>query len=274
MAGAAAMAPAINLAAAQRGGGDNVGPPSPVSIGPIEKDVVYGKGGAMDLKLDIYHPRPGTEKRMATIHLHGGGFTGGNKETLTERIKPYAANGYVAIASQYRLLGQAQWPAMLEDAKAAIRWTRTNAARLGIDPGRIALVGYSAGGFIALTAAGTQDRPEFEGTGGNVGAGTRVIACAAYYPYRILEGGPPPAPSPTMYVNRYPPTVVFHGLADRTAPFDDSQRLFQMMRQASIPCEFHSFAGQDHVFDRDPKFAVQCANLADLFIDKNVINKT
>ncbi len=88
----------------------------------------------MDLRCDVYRPRAGTEKRMATVHLHGGGFTGGSKETLSERILPFAVNGYVAIASQYRLSGQAAWPAMIEDAKTAIRWTRANAARLGIDP--------------------------------------------------------------------------------------------------------------------------------------------
>ena len=75
-AGVAAAMPALGAGmSAQRGGGGaaaNGGPLSPVSIGQIEKDVVYGKGGAMDLKLDIYHPRPGTEKRIATIHLHGG----------------------------------------------------------------------------------------------------------------------------------------------------------------------------------------------------------
>src|SRR5689334_8643400 len=65
----------------------------------VEKNVVFGKGGAMDLKLDIYKPPSGTEKRMATVHVHGGGFTGGSKETLNERILPFARRGYVAIAA-------------------------------------------------------------------------------------------------------------------------------------------------------------------------------
>ena len=63
--GAAAIAatPAVNLLA---------------QGGNIEKNVVFGKGGGLDLKLDIYRPKPGTAKRAATIHLHGGGFTGGS----------------------------------------------------------------------------------------------------------------------------------------------------------------------------------------------------
>src|SRR5499426_739900 len=148
----------------------------------VEKDVVVGKGGDMDLKLDIYRPPVGTEKRMATIHFHGGGFAGGSKDSLSERLRPYAALGYVAIAAQYRLSGQAGYPALIHDAKAAIRWTRANAKTLGIEPQRMAVVGYSAGGYHALFTAGTGNRSEFEGSGGNPGVGTQVAACLAYYP--------------------------------------------------------------------------------------------
>ena len=85
----------------------------------VESDVVYGKGGDLDLKLDIYRPPAGvTPKRMATIHFHGGGFTRGSKESLAERIKPFAALGYVAIAAQYRLAGQAGYPALVHDAQS------------------------------------------------------------------------------------------------------------------------------------------------------------
>src|SRR5262245_9904903 len=147
-------------------GGAEAQNPNPAQANvSVEKDVVFGKGGDMELKLDIYRPPAGVAKRMATIHFHGGGFAGGSKETLSERIKPYAALGYVAIAAQYRLSGQAGFPALIHDAKAAIRWVRANAKTLGIEPQRIGVVGYSAGGYHALFTAGTGNRPEFEGTG-------------------------------------------------------------------------------------------------------------
>ena len=82
--------------------------------------------------------------------------------------------GYVSIASQYRLTGQGRWPAQIEDVKAAIRWTRANATRLNIDADKIAAAGYSAGGLMALFAAATQDRKEFDGNGGNAGVSTKV----------------------------------------------------------------------------------------------------
>jgi acetyl esterase/lipase len=234
----------------------------------VEKDVVFGKGGSMDLRLDLYRPPASVARRAATIHVHGGGFTGGSKDTLNERIRPFAANGYLAIAMQYRLLGQAPFPAMLEDVKTAIRWTRANAARLDIDPNRIAIVGYSAGGFLALTANGTQNRPEFEGAGGHAGAGTQVAACVAYYP--VVDGGPPPAASAATHVTeRLAPTVLFHGLADTTVPIESSQRFFQLLRDRKVPSEFHSFAGQPHIFDRDAALADVCGRLAVLFIERH-----
>ena len=247
-----------------------------------EKDVVFGKGGDMDLKLDIYKPPAGTEKRMAIVHFHGGGFAGGNKESLSERVRPYAALGYVAIAAQYRLSGQAGFPALIHDAKAAIRWVRANAKTLGIEPQRIAVAGYSAGGYHALFTAGTVNRPEFEGTGGNPGVSSQVAVCLAYYPATNIPATMLPAGSDdaarraatsTTYIAQgFPPTVVFHGMKDTTIPIESSQRLVQQLRDASVPVEFHAFEGVPHVFDSNPEFAVISAQLAHLFMDRHVLN--
>jgi dipeptidyl aminopeptidase/acylaminoacyl peptidase len=69
------------------------------------------------------------------------------------------------------------------------------------------------------------------------------------------------------------PTVLFHGVADTTVPIESSQRFFQLLRDRKVTSEFHSFAGQPHIFDREPAFAVACAQLADLFIDRNTTAK-
>jgi acetyl esterase/lipase len=254
----------------------------------VEKDVVFGRGGSTDLRLDIYRPPAGTEKRMATIHLHGGGFTGGSKNTLSQRVPPYAALGYVGLAIQYRLAGDAKWPAQIEDVKAAIRWARTNAKSLGVDPDKIAVVGHSAGGHLALFAAGTANRPEFEGKGGNSGVGTEVAACSAYYPaaelrprndgtaHALLTPGSDEAAhraaSPVTYIAKgFPPTVIFHGTADTTIPLESSERVFKLLRDAQVPAEFHAIEGVPHVFDSNRDFAEMAARLADFFIDRHVI---
>ena len=123
----------------------------------VEKDVVVGKGGDTELHCDIYSPPVGTGKRMALVHFHGGGFARGSKDTLASKLLPITARGYVSVAAQYRLSGVAKWPSQIDDAKTHIRWVRTNANLLGIDPNRIGVVGYSAGGHIALFTAGQSD---------------------------------------------------------------------------------------------------------------------
>ena len=269
---AGAAVPTLSLVAAQ----------IPSSGVTTEKDVLFGKGGDLDLKLDIYRPPKGKEKRMATIHFHGGGFTGGSKDTLNERVQPYASLGYTAIAAQYRLAGQAGFPALVHDAKAAIRWVRANAKNLNIEPNRIAVVGYSAGGYHALFTAGTGDRPEWEGTGGNAGVSTKVAACLAYYPATNVPGTMMPAGSTdddrrkanaaTYIAAGFPPIAIFHGYKDTTIPIDNSVRLAQQFRDVNVPVEFHGFEGVPHVFDSNPEFALLAAQLADLFLDRHVVN--
>jgi acetyl esterase/lipase len=254
----------------------------------VERDIVFGQGGSTELKLDIYRPPAGTEKRMATIHLHGGGFRAGSKESLNERVRPYAERGYVAITSQYRLTGEARWPAQIHDVKAAIRWVRAHADDLGVMSDRIAIAGYSAGGQLALFAAGTGDRPEFEGEGGTPEVSTKVIACFAYYPGTqvrlgrgananpLLADGSDEAAhvaaSPTTYVADFAPTVLFHGTEDTTIPPDSSERFYRMLQDEAVPSELHLFAGVPHVFDSHPEFAQAAAQLADFFTDRYVIN--
>src|SRR5437879_11784912 len=90
----------------------------------VEKDVVVGKGGDTDLHCDIYRPPAGTEKRMALVHFHGGGFARGNKEALARKVMPITARGYVSIAAQYRLSGAAKWPSQIDDARTHVHWAR------------------------------------------------------------------------------------------------------------------------------------------------------
>lgn len=278
--GTALALPELKARAAQAPGGNAGG-------AAVEQDVVYGKGGNTDLHCDIYRPSGPATKRMAVIHFHGGGFAGGNKSGLAERLKTLSARGYVNIAAQYRLAGVAKWPAQMEDVKASIRWTRANAARLGIDPARIAVAGYSAGGHLALFAAGTQNRSEFEGSGGNSGVKTDVAACLAYYAvtgsawegfrrqFPMPEGSSDEAwrlATPGTYIKSFPPTVLFHGLADVTVPPESSAESLKLLREANIPSELHTFAGVPHEFVSIPEFAESTAQLADFFLERHVIN--
>ena len=240
----------------------------------VDKDVVVGKAGAADLKVDIYHPPAGTEKHMALIHMHGGGFAGGSKN-IPSQVTPITARGYLSMSLDYRLSGVAKWPAQNEDVKTAIGWTRENAAKLGIDPPKIGVVGYSAGGLLALYAAGDPDN--------QLAAAVGFYSVAdlpkdAAYTAALLPAGfddaALKAASPVNHIKAgYPPTILYHGLADTTVPPESSLHVLQLLRDAKVSSELHTFAGVPHAFDgNNPEFAQTCAALTDFFLDRYVVN--
>jgi acetyl esterase/lipase len=247
----------------------------------VEKDVVFGRGGDVDLRLDIYYPPAGGSKRTAIIQLHGGGFTRGAKENIAANCRAFAERGYVAIASQYRLVDQGMFPSPVEDMKAAIRWTRANFEMLGVDADKIAVAGYSAGATLALIACGQQ--PELEGAGGNGGVSSKVAACIAFYPPATIRRGHQlmaadasdddyRLASPITHAAAgAPPTILLHATGDTTIPFESSMKLFEAFRAAGVPVELHLFDGLSHVFDRHPEFAAPAIEVCDLFLDRHVV---
>ena len=109
----------------------------------LEKDIVYGKAGGVDLQLDLAMPA-GQGPFPAVVCIHGGGWRFGNRKDLTKVIEELAAKGYVAVTFSYRLSDQAPFPAQIEDCKTAVRWLRANAAKYQVDPNRIGCVGMSS----------------------------------------------------------------------------------------------------------------------------------
>jgi acetyl esterase/lipase len=247
----------------------------------IERDIVFGRGGDTDLRLDVYYPPPGTGNRTAIVQLHGGGFTRGAKENIAANCRAFAERGYVSIASQYRLVDQGTWPRQIEDVKAAIRWTRANAEKLGVDVDKIAVAGYSAGATLALIACGNE--AELEGSGGNPGVSSAVSACIAFYPPEATRRGHQLVgadagdealrlASPITYARQgAPPTILLHATGDASLPFEGSVNLFNAFRNAGVPVELHLFDGLSHVFDRHPEFAAPAIEVCALFLDRHVV---
>ena len=249
----------------------------------IERDVRYGTGGGRDLHCNIHRPSDQRGKGAAIVFFHGGGFVAGNKDSIDARVGVFAQLGYVCIAAEYRLAAEAQWPAQINDAKASIRWTRANAGALDIDPGRISVVGFSAGGLLSLVAAGSLDNEDLEGDGGNAGVSSKVAACLAYYPAINLSAQHPLAPAidyeafrtqsnPRTHVSAaWPPTILFHGTEDITIPLESSIDFFSELRAAGVPAELHAIQGVPHAFDRHSEIGEACAILGDLFLSRHVI---
>jgi len=248
----------------------------------VEQDAAFGRGGNRDLLCDIYRPAPARSKQTAVIQLHGGGFRGGSKAG-TRLTRPLAALGYTGIASSYRLADEASWPAQLHDVKTAIRWTRANASRLGVEPDRVVILGHSAGAHLAICASGTQNDPAFEGAGGLPDVRTDLAACIAFYPPAEMGANPALAPdaseevrqsfSPINYVKAgFPPTMLLHGTADLTLSVDQSLQLYHALRQVGAPVELHVIEGVTHIFDAHADLAEASAMWIDLFLDRHVVD--
>lgn len=143
------------------------------------------------LLMDVFQPAGDTEPlRPAVIWLHGGSFREGDKGEMTEFARRFAMRGYVSASANYRLrenvvfdytdpddaVGEAAKRDAQHDIQAAVRWLRANAETLRVDPVRIFLVGYSAGGTAALRVAA---HPDDVGTSGNPGPSSSVAAIVA-----------------------------------------------------------------------------------------------
>jgi acetyl esterase/lipase len=255
----------------------------------VEKDIVFGKGGDLDLLLDVYHPPAGVApKRMGIVHLFGGGFRVGNKNAsyIVHDAHVLARMGYTSVSATYRLQSQASWPAQIHDTKAAIRWTRANAKRLGIDADKIAVAGYSAGGMLALMAAGTNGMKEFEGGGGHAGVSSNVQACIGAYPLAtaehskglFAEGRFTPeniaAASPTTYISeKFAPTIFIQGTADHVIPVASSVDFYSRLHAVGVPTAMTLIQGADHGFDIQAFDAAGLmAQSIDLFLDRLIVN--
>jgi alpha-N-arabinofuranosidase len=131
-----------------------------------QRELVYAHYGTREMHLDLFQPK-GTGPFPAVILVHGGAWITGNHAMENPFAMELARRGYVAATVEYRLSNEAKYPAQIHDLKASIRWLRANAARLNIDPERIAAVGASAGGHLVALLGATNGMPNFEGEGGN-----------------------------------------------------------------------------------------------------------
>jgi acetyl esterase/lipase len=129
-------------------------PSEPPENVKAELDITYGKTPEQELKLDIYRPKSGGDKLPACVLVHGGGWTGGNKEKFRPLAIALAEKGYVVANIEYRLAPAAKYPAAVQDCSLAVRFVHANAKRFGLDPHRIGAWGGSAGGhLVGLLAA-------------------------------------------------------------------------------------------------------------------------
>jgi acetyl esterase/lipase len=246
----------------------------------VEKDIVYGKGGTEDLKLDLARPELTEGLRPGIVYIHGGGWSGGRRADYKNDIQEAARRGYVAVTIEYRLTqpdktGKAKYPfpAQIEDCKCAVRWLRANAEKYHVDPNRIGATGGSAGGHLSLLVGVAGSEKKFDGTGGNSDASSKVQCVVNYfgptdlprmygYEKRVdgllntLVGGTPQQrpdqykeASPVTYVTKdVCPILSIHGTADKLVPVEQAVEFDAAMKKAGATSELMILEKQGHGF--------------------------
>ncbi len=243
-------------------------------------DVAVPGTGRRELMVDLYWPRC-ESLATAVILLHGGGWRMGSRKSMADYARILAAQGFLAVAAEYRLLGEAPWPAQLDDVKDVIRWVQGHAGEYGVDPRKIALEGFSAGGHLALLAAGT-----------NEPADPRVAAVIALFAPAILERTVGPGPNalmmllgahcddraiesanPIAHVRAgFPPTFLLGGMDDPLVPPAVTLRLFDALVRAESAVDLHLIHGHTHEFSALPSMLEPVQAEVALFLKRSVVD--
>lgn len=205
--------------------------------------LVYAKVGERELQLDLWAPNGVREALPAILCLHGGGWFKGERGSMANLARALAARGYVTVTISYRLSGEAKFPAAIQDAKAAVRWLRAQAANHGIREGAIGVTGLSAGGHLAALLAGSGGVGELEGTGGNEDRSSAVQACVAMGAQADLE------------------TARIRDLSAN--PKDPFYRTFLGASQAEIPATYALASPRHHLDKADPPILFLTGELDD-----------
>jgi acetyl esterase/lipase len=253
--------------------------------------------GFRPLLLDLYLPARGAAPAPAIVYLHGGGWAVGTRRRFGRAFASWsptpldllAQAGFAVATVDYRLSGEARFPAQLHDVKAAVRWLRGNAARLDVDPARVIAWGESAGGHLAMLAGLCGDSAELEGEIGDfLGESSAVGGVVDWYgPMNLLSlssqhaagsdkrpddpdswesslvGVPlqvdparARAASPISYVHAAaPPIQIHHGTVDTQVPFAQSVEFVDAHRLAGGRADLIVVEGSDHFWTGAPDVA-------------------
>jgi acetyl esterase/lipase len=230
--------------------------------------------GTRTLRMDLYVPPKSARPAPVVIWIFGGSWKLGSRGYHVN-VRDLTRAGIGVAAIDYRLSGEALWPAQIDDCRAALRWLETNGARYSLDPHRIGISGESAGGHLAAQLAALEGRD-------------RIRAACVLYPVTDLVdigrqyadanpsdierllGGPIekelPAARSASPLNHIgpdtPPFLIYHGAKDTLVPIRHSQRLDKHLRAGGVESRLVTVPDKGHWFLLD---RVQRAEVAAFF---------
>jgi len=245
------------VTAADKPGGKAKERKKPAAAPAPTRAVTYKTVGDTKLALHIFEPagHQRSDKRPAIVFFFGGGWNGGSPSQFYPHCAELAKRGMVAMSAEYRVKSRHKTTPFecVADGKSAIRWVRTHAKDLGVDPTKIAAGGGSAGGHVAATT-GVIDGLEEPGEDKTVSS--RPDALVLFNP--VIDTGKKgfgysrlkqryKEISPVDHVNAGdPPTIIFHGVADTTVPFANAEDFAARMKKAGNRCQLEAYPGAKH----------------------------
>lgn len=237
----------------------------------VERDVAYLPADRKE-KADLYFPAadPAGGRFPVVLLMHGGGFNDGDKarDREVQMAVELARHGHACMSINYRLwnkgIRKPTWPRSLHDAKSAVLWLRANAERLRIDPARIAALGNSAGGNLALMLATTTSADGLEPPDAPTNGDTRV-ACAIdlygaldlpnYHDMKMFQQTREENPevyrqaSPVTHVSAGDaPILIVHGTADETVDVSQARTMAAALAAAGVEHQLEIVPDAPHTF--------------------------
>ncbi len=242
----------------------------------VLSDVVYGKGGDVDLHLDLARPKNLTAPAPCIVVIHGGAWRQGDKSMHANEIRLFAKQGFVSATIQYRFCPRYRFPAQVEDVKCAVRYLRAHADKYGIDPHRIGAIGFSAGAHLSMMLGAMDPGDGLEGEGGWPDQPSKIQAVVSFFGPTELAADDIPEPSiplvnaliggpkeenlqafrdasPLTYISKGDaPMLLFQGTEDALLPYSQAIKMVTAMTEADVPgrVEFlidagHGWGGAD-----------------------------
>jgi len=248
-------------------------------------DVVYDDRFGDDTKMDVYLPE-GDGLHPGVMFIHGGAWIAGDRGEYTQAAKRLARAGYVAATIEYRLLPDGAFPKNVQDCFCALAHMRAHAGEYGLDPNRLAVVGYSAGGHLAAMVGLAYDDPDLKpdcaaAAGRANDPPNAVVAGSANYDLRgtppdfwlaeeYLGGDPDDLPrtyskaSPITHVGPgKPPFLIVIGTDDMLIVEEQSQALRVALTTDGNDARVLEVAGGGHLLNAtsDGEVAIETAEL-------------
>ena len=263
---------ALRVQAAARG----EPPPARVPDGTKAiRDLAYTSNGHAKQKLDLYLPEQSTGPLPLIIWVHGGGWQNGTKDQCLPLRLGFTGRGYAVASLNYRLSGDAIFPAQIEDCQAAVRWLRDHAKEFNLDPERLAAWGSSAGGHLVALLGTAGDSNGFTPTPAPKTSSRVQAVCDFYGPvdlsvFVVTPGytghAKPDSPeskllgaavldvpakakraNPITYITPHcPPFHIIHGSADPVVPPNQGALLNAALTAAGIESSYRTIEGAKH----------------------------